>query len=75
MIKCVQSETKALYGRHCGNHHQTGNKRDLVAVDYQWARRRDLVYRVGRVELSAADSLCQRPGSTRADGGRVGNTD
>jgi hypothetical protein len=38
-----------------------GSKRDLAALDHQWARRRDLVYRLGRVELSAADSLRQRP--------------
>ena len=75
MIKCGQSETKALYGSQCRNHYQAGSKLDLVTLDHQRARRRDLVYRFGRVELFAAHSLREWPRSTRSDGGGLGYID
>src|SRR6185369_1075163 len=75
MIKWRTSKRKPAYGCQCRIHHQAGCERDLFALDYQCARRRDLVYRVSRLELCAADSLCERARSSCSDGGGVGNTD
>src|SRR5688572_33415657 len=75
MIKCGEVEAKFEYGCQRRNHNQTGRKRNLVALDYQRARRSGLVHRLGRFKLHIAVFVRNGARAAGSDGRALGHLD